>query len=330
MSLGMGLVAVASWCSTGAAQGQPMPILPADPSVWVNGGPLTAEMLKGKAAFVYYYEEGCPTCRAKWPALLATAKKYEDKPIVFIAVNSGTSREDVMEYAREVNLTWPILVDANRQFEKDSGVNEISLQNIYQARVITADGKLEMGDFRNPEASADRALQGAKWNIDPTGIPSQLIPVWRGLEFGMMTNAAGPLKAALTSKDPTVKAGADKLNTIVQEKIATEVKAAKEAFAAGEKWKSYKMVNAVSIQYAGLELPEAVNKAKTALATDEAVKNQLQAQRELESLKKRARTASPTAMRGLVLKLKELAEKQADTEAGVEAKDLLSKTPQGN
>ena len=106
-----------------------------------------------------------------------------------------------------------------------------------------------------------------------------------------------------------------------------EVKAAKEAFAAGEKWKSYKMVNAISIQYAGLELPEAVNKAKTALATDEAVKTQLQAQKELESLKKRARTASPAAMRGLVLKLKELAEKHADTEAGVEAQDLLTKTP---
>lgn len=302
--------------------------LPTDPAAWVNSGPITADMLKGKAAFVYYYEEGCPTCRGKWPSLLEAAKKFEDKPIVFIGVNSGNSREAVMEYARDVKCNWPIIVDTNRQFEKDTGVNEISLQNIFQARIITAEGQIGMGSYQDVEGTANRALQGAKWNIDPSGIPAPLIPVWRGLEFGIMNNVPAPLKAALASKDPAVKEGAEKLNTIVQTKIADEVKAAKEAYAAGDKWKSYKMVNSVSVQYAGLELPESVNKAKTALAQDEAVKKQLNAQRELEALKKRARTATPAAMRGLILKLKDLAEKHADTEAGAEAKELLAQVPQ--
>lgn len=302
--------------------------LPADPAAWVNSGPITAEMLKGKAAFVYYYEEGCPTCRGKWPSLLEAAKKFEDKPIVFIGVNSGNSREAVMEYARDVKCNWPIIVDSNRQFEKDSGVNEISLQNIFQARIITADGKIGMGSYQDVEGTANRALAGAKWNLDPTGIPAPLIPVWRGLEFGIMNGVPAPLKAGLTSKDPAIKAGAEKLNSMVQTKIADEVKAAKEAYAAGEKWKSYKMVNSISVQYAGLDLPESVNKAKTALAADEAVKTELNAQRELDALKKRARTATPAAMRGLILKLKDLAEKSADTEAGAEAKQLLSQVPQ--
>ncbi|WP_425616676.1 TlpA family protein disulfide reductase [Anatilimnocola sp. NA78] len=303
--------------------------LPTDPAAWVNGGPITAEMLKGKAAYVYYYEEGCPRCREKWPTLLAMAKKYEDKPIVFIAVNSGNGRDDVMSYAREVNLTWPIIVDTARQFEQASGVPEVSLNNIYQARVITPDGKMAMGSAQNPETSVDQVLASAKWNIDPTGVPPVLVPVWRALEFGLSSASTGAaLKSALNSKDATVKTGAEKLNTIVQERVAAELKAAKEAYGAGEKWKSYKMVDALTVQYVGLDLPEGVTKAKTALAADEEVKKQLQAQKELDLLKKRARTATPAAMRGLMFKLKELAEKHAGTEAGAEATELLAKSPQ--
>ncbi|QDU25394.1 Thiol-disulfide oxidoreductase ResA [Anatilimnocola aggregata] len=318
---------IALTITTSAALAQ-MPPLPPDPSVWVNGGPITAEMLKGKAAFLYYYEEGCPRCRERWPGLLEVAKKFEDKPIVFIAVNSGNQRDDVASYAREVNLSWPVIVDANRQFEKASGVPEISLQNIYQARIITADGKLAMASTANPEESANRALQGAKWNIDPTGLPAVLVPLWRSLEFGIASPANGPaLKSALVSKDPSVKAGAEKLNSVVQEKVATELKAAKELYGAGEKWKSYKMVDALTVQYVGLDLPEGVAKAKTALAADEEVKKQLQAHKELDLLKKRAAKASPAAMRGLIFKLKELVEKHAGTEAATEAQQLLGSTP---
>jgi hypothetical protein len=71
-----------------------------------------------------------------------------------------------------------------------------------------------------------------------------------------------------------------------------------------------------------------VNKAKTALSADEAIKTQLTAQRELDALKKRARTATPAARGGLIAKLKEIAEKYADTDAGAEAKQLLAQTPQ--
>ncbi len=303
--------------------------LPADPGAWLNSCPITAEMLQGKAALLYYFEETCPKCRARWPSLLETAKQFEDKPIVFIAVNSGNGRDDVAAYAREVKLNWPIIVDSSRQFEKASGLsNEISLQNIFQVRLVTADGRMRPGDWQDIAASAEKALIGAKWKIDPAGIPPQLQYVHRGLEFNIMSAVPGPLKAGLTSKDAAVKASAEHLNGLVQAKITADVDAAKAAYAAGEKWKSFKMLNALAVQYAGLDLPDSVNKAKTALAADEAVRNQLNAQRELDSLKKRARTASPTAQRGLVAKLKEFAEKFAETEAGAEAKALLASLPQ--
>lgn len=320
------------WCAIVAGQ-QPAagvkPNLPADSSAWINSGPITAETLAGKAALFYYFEETCPKCRARWPELQETAKQFEGKPIVFIAVNSGNSREDIAAYAKEVKLSWPILVDSTRQFEKESGLTpEISLQNIYQVQFVTVDGKLQNGSWKDIPESANKALAGAKWKMDPSGVPNPLLPVLRGLEFNTITSISGPLKAGLTSDDPAVKASAEQLNALVQAKIAAELAAAKAAYDAGEKWKSYKMVNGISVLYTGLDLPEGVNKAKTALAADETVRNQLTAQRELDALKKRARTAPPAAMKGLIAKLKELSEKYGDTDAGVEAKALLAKVPQ--
>ena len=303
--------------------------LPTDPSAWINSGPIAAETLQGKSALLYYFEETCPSCRARWPSLLEMSKQFEDKPIVFIAVNSGNSREEVAAYAKEVKCTWPILVDPSRQFERDSGLpTPISLQNIMQVQFISADGKLGQGSWKDVPGTIEKALAGAKWNIDPTGLPKQLLPVVRGLEFNTMSAIPAPLKAGLTSADPAVKAGAEQLNGLLQAKIAADLQASKAAYAAGEKWKSYKLVNGITQTYAGIELPEAVNKAKTALSADEAVRTQLNAARELESLKKRARTAPPAAQRGLVKQLKDLADKYADTEAGVEAKALLAATPQ--
>lgn len=69
-------------------------------------------------------------------------------------------------------------------------------------------------------------------------------------------------------------------------------------------------------------------KAKTALSADESVRNQLTAQRELDALRKRAKTATPAAAKGLIAKLKEISEKYANTDAGVEAKQLLAGLPQ--
>jgi thiol-disulfide isomerase/thioredoxin len=303
--------------------------LPTDPGAWINSGPISAETLKGKAALLYYFEEGCPKCRGRWPSLQETAKQFEDKPIVFIAVNSGNAREPVADYAKDVKLNWPIVVDTARQFEKDSGLtNEISLQNIFQVRIVTPDGQFHSGDWNDIEGTANKALAGAKWNVAPEGLPSELNPVRRALEFNTTTGLPSALKSGLSSGDAAVKASAEKLNALVQAKIAAEMQTAKQSYAAGEKWKSYKLVNAITIQYAGLELPEGVAKAKTALSADETVRNQLTAQRELDALRKRARTATPAAAKGIIAKLKELSEKYANTDAGAEATQLLTNISQ--
>lgn len=306
--------------------------LPADHTMWLNGGPVSPEQLKGKAACIYFFEETCPKCRESWPKMQSIAKRFEQKPIVFIAVNSGNPREAVAKYMQDVKVNWPVIADANRQFEKTAELpREISLQNIMQIRVIKADGSVQMVDWRNPEPDIEKGMDGATWPNDPANVPAQLFPLWRMLEFGMGPGPTGGLlKTGLASTDPAVKAAADQLNTRVQTKIATDMQAAKAAFAGGEKWKSYKMVDGISATFTGIDLPESVGKAKTALVADAEVKKQLDAQRELDSLKKRARTATPAAMKGLIQKLKEIPTTFAGTDAAAEAELLIKDIPAGN
>src|SRR5690349_3653751 len=44
-------------------------LLPRDPAAWLNSPPLSVEALKGKGVVLWFFEEQCPRCRAKWPGM---------------------------------------------------------------------------------------------------------------------------------------------------------------------------------------------------------------------------------------------------------------------
>ncbi len=50
-------VFLVSLAGTAIGQDSSGPILPTDAGAWINSTPITAEMLKGKAALFYFYEE---------------------------------------------------------------------------------------------------------------------------------------------------------------------------------------------------------------------------------------------------------------------------------
>ena len=85
------LVVLLVACSQAALQAAELARLPNSPANWMNSAPLSLEQLQGKGIVVWYFEEQCPSCEKKWPAILEMAEKHRDKPVVFIAVNSGES-----------------------------------------------------------------------------------------------------------------------------------------------------------------------------------------------------------------------------------------------
>lgn len=321
-----------AWASLVGAQetGSPAPTLafPTQPTDWIGSPPLTLEMLKGKAALLWFYEEGCPKCREKWPAMLASSRKFEGKPILFIAVNSGNSRQEVQSYVRDCNVSWPTIVDSDRSFEKAAGVNEVSLQNIYQMRLLLPDGKLIQGNPGEFEAMADSAVRDAKWNVDPTSIPASLRNAWQAVEVGAFVSASVVLKKSLKSGPPDVKAGAEVLMAAVNAALDKQLKAAESASESGSKWAAYKEFQSLVATFKGYDLPPSVAEQIKTLSTDPAVKAELAAIKVLDGLKKNFSNTSVTVRNRTVAGLQKLVADQPETDAGKEAKAILEKVGQ--
>ena len=68
-----------------------LPPLPTNAAQWANSSPLTYDGMNGKGVVFWYFEETCPSCAKKWGGLKALADAYADKPVLFVAVNSGSN-----------------------------------------------------------------------------------------------------------------------------------------------------------------------------------------------------------------------------------------------
>lgn len=298
--------------------------LPSNPAAWLNSPPLTNEMLAGKAAFLWFYEEGCPRCREKWPAMLEAAKKFDGKPVVFIAINSGNTRGDVQQYAREVQLTWPVIVDSDRSFEKSAEVGEISLQNIYQAMVLLPDGTTTDGDFSDIEGTVTSALTDAKWRVDPTDVPEALKPAWVQVEFGNFGAASALIKKNLFSPKPDLKTGAEKLNAAVlkeRDAMAGQARAAKDS---GDLWKAYQTYASLASRFKGYDLPSDVVEALKTLGADEKVRMELAASKQWETAQ-RSLAVPGKPSKATLSQLQRIVGQYPGTEAAHSAQEALDR-----
>src|SRR5436190_17656623 len=311
-----------------AAESSPE-LLPSDPTMWLNSPPLTAEALKGKGVVLWFYEETCPSCRGKWPRIYELANKYQGQPVVFIAVNSGVSPAEVQQYARDVKLSWPIIVDPTRQFEKQWLDQEISLQNIHQCELILPSGRKGNGRWNDLEASVKEALEGASWKIDPKTIPQALMPTWQAVELGNYAAAATLLKKGLVTKNAEVKEAANRVHAFVQEQLKSATQAAANAKKDGDAWRAYQLYSGITSTFAGYDLLPEIAATQKELASDAKVKQQLDAAKALDGIRKALPTARTEAARKrIVTRLQQLVTQCPDSDAATEAGRLLNDSAQ--
>jgi thiol-disulfide isomerase/thioredoxin len=100
------------------------------PQVGFQAPPLTLTSLKeeevsladqqGSLVLLNFWATWCPPCRAEMPAMEAMHQKYAGEGLVIIAVNATRQDNinDVIHFAGEYQLTFPILLD------KDSEASE--------------------------------------------------------------------------------------------------------------------------------------------------------------------------------------------------------------
>lgn len=300
-----------------------VPSFPRATANWLNSSPITEETLKGKGALLYFFEESCPRCQGRWPEILAAAKKLDGQPAVFIAVNSGSSSGDIAAYAHKNGIFVPVIVDPDRSFEQQCDVGTISLQNIYQLKIITAAGQMISASSSDLEGAAERALDGAHWNVDPSGIPEEMIDVWRAVEFGNFPAAVAGIRKNLRSRSSEFKDAAEKLNDHVLAELDERMTLAADAERAQQAWDAYRIYSAIQELFKGYDIPEEVGQKVKELASGDTVKTELAALKRLNSAKKALESRREgTRKRGRRL-LESLVADSPDTEAATQAQQIL-------
>jgi thiol-disulfide isomerase/thioredoxin len=295
------------------------------PSVWVNSEPISAESLQGKAAFLYFFEQRCPRCRDRWPALMETAAKYANEPIVFVAVSSGTTRQDVERYARAVNLTWPVIVDTDRSFERKADVGEISLQNVMQVAYLAGNGELRHGDWSNIDGTIRQALEGAKWNVDPALLPADMHPVWRSIEFGNYVDARPGLTKALASRKNDIKAAAQRLSDFVASKSDRALALAANSASQGHALQAYQRYGTIAERFAGYPAGEKAVAARRELSKQPELNREIVALKRFEKQRELASSSKPAVRDKARAAIQKLVDADPTSEAARLGRELLQK-----
>ena len=78
----------------------------------LEGTPLGLDSLRGKVVFLNFWAPWCPPCRHEMPVMEKLYQEFKDSGFEVVAVSvDSKGKEAVASFARELKLTFPILLD---------------------------------------------------------------------------------------------------------------------------------------------------------------------------------------------------------------------------
>ena len=300
------------------------PPFPADPNAWINSGPLSLSGLKGKGVVLWFFEEEDSGSAARWQANVEAVRKYEGRPVIIIAVNSGNPRQRVEAYVRQVKGQWPVLVDTFRDFEKACGIfSEVNSKNVSMFRFIKPDGQIETGVTDEIKDIAEKAVEGAEWKIDPINIPDPLKPAWFAVEIGNYKGLGMTLKKSTSSPKAEIKEAATKLMDLIQQEIDAQMAKIKEAQEGSNPYKTHELLSEMFDRFNGFELPKETATLKKDLAKDAKVKAGTLAAKSLELERKKLAIGNPAMKAKSITALEKIVADFPDTTLAQQAQTLI-------
>lgn len=75
---------------------------------------ISLSQLRGTPVVVNFWATWCEPCKVEMPALEAVYNAYKDQGLHILAINLGESRESASAWARDMKLTFDILLDSTQ------------------------------------------------------------------------------------------------------------------------------------------------------------------------------------------------------------------------
>ena len=148
--------------------------------VWLNSPPLTFRQLRGRAVLVDFWDYTCVNCIRTLPYVQAWHERYHDKGLTVIGVHTpeftfAQYESNVERGIREFGLTYPIVIDSNREIWK-------AFANRYWPTkyLLDKDGYLRYGHFgEGAYAECEQVIQELLREIDPGLMLPELMEPFR-------------------------------------------------------------------------------------------------------------------------------------------------------
>ncbi len=147
--------------------------------IWLNSPPLSFHQLRGRAVLVDFWDYTCLNCIRTLPYVKAWHEIYRDKGLTVIGVHTpeftfAQYESNVERGIREFGLTYPIVVDSNREIWK-------AFANRYWPTkyLLDKDGYLRFGHFgEGGYGECEQAIQELLRELDPEmKLPDIMIPL---------------------------------------------------------------------------------------------------------------------------------------------------------
>lgn len=80
-----------------------------------QGKKISLKDFRGKVVFLNFWASWCVPCREEMPAIERLYQEFKDKNFVVLAVSVKDRRQDAIDFAKELKLTYPVALDPEGQ-----------------------------------------------------------------------------------------------------------------------------------------------------------------------------------------------------------------------
>ena len=114
----------------GPMEGQQAPVFEAQR---MNGDTFNLTSLYGQPTVVVFLASWCGPCRKEAPDVVRVAKSYGER-VNIVGVNAGERGDVAKRAAREMGITWPVVMDSNGSIQSRYKVTGIPLVLVLDAK----------------------------------------------------------------------------------------------------------------------------------------------------------------------------------------------------
>lgn len=136
--------------------------------VWLNSTPLSFRQLRGRVVLVDFWDYTCVNCIRTLPYVQAWHERYRDKGLTVLGVHTpeftfAQYESNVERGIREFGLTYPIVIDSNREIWK------VFANRYWPTKyLLDQEGYLRYGHFgEGGYAECEQVIQELLREIDP-------------------------------------------------------------------------------------------------------------------------------------------------------------------